>query len=261
MIDAHCHLQDARFAGDVPAVIARARQAGVRRMLCHGTRPDDWERVSDLARTYAEIVPCYGVHPWYAGTLPEDWADNCRAHLVKDHAAVGEIGLDGAIDTVSPERQEAVFRVQLRLARELGRPFAAHCVKAWDRLIAVLREEGPFPAGFYVHAFGGGRDAVRPILDLNGWFSFSAMGVRPEARRAREALTLIAPERLLAETDAPDQWTHACTPACAMDRRNEPAALPAVIAGLARVIGRTPEHMDRQLDDNAAALWPRLAEA
>ena len=202
--DAHNHLQDERLAGDPAGVVARARAAGVARMAVNGTSPSDWAEVERLAGRFPEVTPCYGLHPWYVDARGEGWLENLASRLGDPRSAVGEIGLDCVLESRDDAAMEQAFRAQLALSRDLRRPVTIHCRRAWGRLMDVLREAGPHPAGMIVHSYGGGPEQVAPLAALNAYFSFSGSVTHPNNKRGRAAATLVPADRLLIETDAPD---------------------------------------------------------
>ncbi|MBL9013237.1 MAG: TatD family hydrolase [Myxococcales bacterium] len=232
MIDTHCHLDTDAFDGDRDDAIARATAAGVTGMLVPAIRPRTWAALVGLARRHhAAGVRCaLGVHPQIVGELHDDELAGdlaeriARACTEGGAVAVGECGLDGA--TGHQGRQEAIFRAHLRAAKQLGLPVVIHVLRAHDAAPRVLREEGPV-AGV-LHSYSGGADLVPVYGDLGLHFSFAGPVSYANARRPIEAARAIPAERLLAETDAPDQ-----APEGHRGGRSEPALLPAVIAGLA----------------------------
>ena len=204
LFDSHCHLQDPRLDGVRDEVIARAVEAGVRGCMTCGTSPDDWPGVAALvSRTDFEIRKAFGVHPWYAGKIAEDWLEILRDYLARfPEAWIGEIGLDGIRPVSGPEKVREVFRRQLELAAELQRPVVLHAAKILDE---VLRECRPFRERiplFMVHAFGGSREQLR------AWLAFGAMisvgGAVTKSARLREIVKEVPADRLLIETDSPD---------------------------------------------------------
>ena len=155
LFDAHCHLQDDRIFGDVDAVLLRARQAGVRAMMCCGSGEDDWENVRALSKREGVFVS-YGLHPWYVDARSGAWFEKLGALLENaPEAGVGEIGLDHALKDANREIQDEIFISQLRLARDLDRPVSLHCRKAFGRFMEILKDEGGQGAAEYILLFGG----------------------------------------------------------------------------------------------------------
>jgi TatD DNase family protein len=192
--DSHCHLQDPRFAGRIPEVVARAQAAGVTHMVCCATREADWDRVLELAREHACILPMLGLHPWYVAEAEAGWIGRLRARAEASRAGIGECGLDFTAGRPGRALQEAAFTAQLRLAAELDLPLAIHCVRAWGPLAALLRAHGIPAAGALVHAFSGSREMAAELQRLGLHLSFGP---------GRELLDSVAADRLLFETDAP----------------------------------------------------------
>lgn len=141
LIDCHVHLHDLRLAKRLPSVMAAALDAGVRQFICNGTSEADWAGVLELSRQYPQIIPSFGVHPWHVKTCSSSWQGKLEAFLGECPSAIGEIGLDRWIEDRDEMLQEKVFRAQLAMAAQLGRPVSIHCLRAWDWLLRVLREE------------------------------------------------------------------------------------------------------------------------
>lgn len=246
-VDAHCHLQDPRLAGDLEGVFARARAAGVGAFLCCGTRPADWPAVLELARTRPGVVPLAGLHPWYALEPGPGWEEALEAAFDAG-AAAGECGLDFSEGRPAREVQEAALAAQLRRAAARNLPVALHCVKAPERLAAVIRETGLGPAGGYVHAFSGAPEVARMFLDLGLHLSFGGAVTRPGAKRAAASLACVPGDRYLLETDAPDLAPEGVEGPC------EPAHLALVAAAASRIRG---EDAGARAAENARNLFGR----
>ena len=251
LIDCHVHLQDEAFDQDRAQVIEDAAQAGVGTFVCNGTHPGDWPRVAALAHADRRILPCFGLHPWHVNACKDtSWARELETVLADVPAGGGEIGLDRWIADYDLEAQVQAFRVQLALARDLGRPAMIHCLKAWGCLLEELQRFGSFPQGLLIHGYGGAAELVRPLIELNAWISFSGTVLAERKTHAREALAQVPLERLLIETDAPDMAPpppFRCDPHIRTDQgryRNIPANLPAILEGIAAL---------RQIDAGALA--------
>lgn len=204
MIDAHNHLQDPRFAGLREGIAEELRRLGVTDWCVNGTRQEDWPEVARLAARWEEVVPFFGLHPWNASSRRGGWETELRARL-EEHprAGVGEIGLDKWIRGADLADQKEVFRTQLDLAEELGRPAAVHCLQAWGSLRDLLAERGG-RVRVLLHSYGGPVEMVEEFAELGAWFSLSGYFFRPEKRDKLETFARVPPERFLLETDAPD---------------------------------------------------------
>ena len=206
LYDAHNHLQDERFAERQAELVAAARAGGIVRMVVNGSCPEDWPAVAALAAGHPDLVlPSFGVHPWYSHKVRPDWQSRLLGQLGSRNAAVGEIGLDRWKPGLPYTTQEEVFVWQLRLAAERNLPVSIHCLRAWGRLHELLRSH-PLPArGFLLHSYGGPAVMVKPLASLGAYFSLPGYFAREGKARQREAFLQVPPDRLLLETDAPDQ--------------------------------------------------------
>jgi len=265
LFDSHAHLQDSRLRDRTDEILARAGQAGVARIVCCGAREADWPDVQALARGHAQLVPAYGLHPWYLRERTTAWAAALRDLLEADPAAaVGEIGLDHAIDGRDDADQAAVLLAHLELARRLGRPASVHCRRAWSALLDALDRAGGLPAGFVVHSYSGSRELIGPLAARGGHFSFSGSITYPRNRRGRLAAEAVPPDRLLIETDAPDLLPRPAAEAAGAaggePPPNEPAHLAHVLLALAEIRRAAPEPLAEQIWKNAARVFgPRGA--
>ena len=203
MIDAHCHLQDPRLADRLDAVMCRAKEAGVKRMVCCGSSESDWPRVGKLAEQYNSIHPAFGLHPWYIRERSKAWLAKIERFLAERPSAVGEIGLDHAIEDRDDTDQESVFVAQMELAAQMGRPVTIHCRRAWDRLPVLLKEMKIRPR-FMIHSYSGGVELIAPLTDLGAFFSFSGSITLSNNRKGLKSAAACPADRLLIETDAPD---------------------------------------------------------
>ena len=260
LFDAHCHLQDGRLLPGIEAVVGRAHRAGVSAMACCGTAQDDWDDVKRVAARFPEIVPCFGLHPWYMERRSAEWRTVLRECLRDPRAAVGEIGIDHAVKDVDRDEQRQVFLDQMRLAAELDRPANVHCRRAWGLLIAILRELGGFRPGLIVHSYSGAADLFPELSELGAHFSFSGAVTHDRNVRGRKARQAAPLDRLLIETDAPDLMP-AIPGADAADPPseavNEPANLIHVLRCAADLRRLPPERVAEITWENGCRLYRR----
>lgn len=204
MIDAHLHLQDPRFADALPGLLETVRSLGIGRLVVNGTHPGDWEAVERLAADHPEVIPCFGLHPWWVGGEEEGWLDDLEARLMRHPGAgVGEIGLDRWIRGSDFGRQREVFVAQLALAERLDRPVSIHCLRAWgtmrDLLVSAALRRGPL-----LHSYGGPAEWVADFAGMGAFFSLSGYFFHPGKAEKLATFDAVPPDRLLLESDAPD---------------------------------------------------------
>lgn len=205
--DAHNHLQDERFAGCQPDLIATCRQVGVVRMVVNGSTESDWPAVAALARQHPDLIqPSFGLHPWHVGARSAAWCETLGRYLETTPGAVmGEIGLDRWKRDLDFAEQCGVFRDQLQLAADLDLPVSIHCLQAWGPLFDILRA-GPVPRrGFLLHSFGGPAEMIAGLARLGARFSLPGYFAHERKARQRAAFRQVPADRFLVETDAPDQ--------------------------------------------------------
>lgn len=271
LFDAHNHLQDDRFGGRQAELIAAARTAGVVKMVVNGACESDWPQVAELARQFPDlVVPSFGYHPWYLGERTPQWRETLQQFLRETPGSVvGEIGLDRWKPDLPYEPQEEMFLAQLALAAERNVAASIHCLQAWGRLHDLLRTS-PRPArGFLLHSYGGPVEMVAPLAKLGAYFSFPGYFLHERKARQRETFRHIPPDRLLVETDAPDQlppeaWNgergtrsefHPLVDPATGKAINHPANLAWVYDGLAAFLGEPLETLAGRVEENFRRLF------
>ena len=243
MIDSHCHLADEAFQDDLEMVVERARAVGVDGALCVLDATDKAEatRAARVATLWPAVRFAVGVHPHQAGAFA-DRLDEIEAHLRAaigsrpGTCAVGEIGLDYHYDFAPREVQKDVFRRQIRVAHETGRPIVIHTREADADTLAILTEDGVPRASGVFHCFTGDVAMAERAVELGFHVSFSGIVTFRAAGAVRAAALVVPEDRLLVETDAPY-----LAPVPHRGKRNEPAWVGRVVEILAEVRGVTPD--------------------
>ena len=235
-IDIGANLTHDSFDHDRDAVLARARAAGVVRMIVTGASREHNPQALELARQHpGELFATAGVHPHHATEFTaEAEAELRELHAAPEVVAVGECGLDYFRDFSPRPAQRRAFERQLELAADCGKPLFLHQRDAHADFMAIMKGfEGRLgPA--VVHCFTGGREELFDCLDrgwhigITGWLCDERRG-----RHLRELVKHIPANRLMVETDAPYLLPRTLLPP-PKDRRNEPAHLPHIVAELAR---------------------------
>lgn len=261
LYDAHNHLQDARLASHRAEIVAAVGRSGIARMVVNGACESDWPDVLALARAHAWVLPSFGYHPWYVGERTPHWRGRLVEYLDAVPSAVGEIGLDRWKPGLDYAGQEEVFLWQFRLSAERNLPASIHCLQAWGRLFDLLRA-GPRPArGFLLHSYGGPAEMVAPLAKLGAYFSLPGYYAHERKARQRETFKLVPRERLLIETDAPDQslpesrMQHPLPADTNGKPVNHPANLRPVYEFAADLLGEKLEPLAAQVEENFRRLF------
>ncbi len=249
LFDCHNHIQDERIFPQLEKVMERAHLAGVERMAVKGCCEADWPKVIEIMNRYPQTYMAFGLHPWFIGGRSSQCFQVLEELLTTyPQATIGEIGIDHALENRNDADQEAVFMIQLEMARKFDRPVTIHCRRAWARLIELLDQFGTLPRGMLIHCFGGSAEMAAALVERGAYISFSGSITRPSAQQAGAALGAVPSDRLLIETDAPDILPHnmiADPSGFVAGGRllNEPANLRHVLTKAAELRGISENHL------------------
>lgn len=251
LFDSHAHLNDPQFEEDFEEVLARAREFGVEKIAVVGYDHESSEKAVALAKENEGMYAIVGVHPHDAEKYGEE-TDAALAHWAQQPqvVAIGEIGLDYYRDLSPRDVQQAVFRRQLHLARELHLPISIHCRDAMEDLIRILKEEEKGPYRGILHCFSGSYEQAAILLKLGFHISFAGPVTFSNARKLPEIALKIPLDRLLVETDCPY-----LAPQPLRGKRNEPANVRYVVEKIAEVRGLSPEKVAQATYENACRLF------
>jgi TatD DNase family protein len=243
--DTHAHLDACADPAD--EVVARAREAGVRRIVSVGSGMDSCRETLQIAARHEGVFAALGIHPHQAGDPDADRLDELRELLADERAvAVGETGLDFYRNYAPHDAQRELFERQLELATALGKTVVVHTRAASDATAAAL---APFGGTVVLHCFSA-PELLAVALDRGYYVSFAGNVTYPKADDLREAAKAVPVERLLAETDSPY-----LAPQPRRGRPNEPANIVHTLATLAETRGQDRAELAAQLDANAAAAF------
>jgi TatD DNase family protein len=252
-VDSHCHLSYPELADDLPGVLTRMRAARVAAALNVCTTLPEFDAVRAVAEREPDVFASVGVHPDSTDT-PEPTVERLVALAAHPKVvAIGETGLDYYRLTEPLEWQRERFRVHIRAARAAGKPLIVHTRAAAADTLAILREEGAEAAGGVMHCFTESLDVARAALAMGFFISFSGIVTFKNARELHAVAQAVPLERMLIETDAPY-----LAPVPLRGRRNEPAFVPHVAAGIAALKGVEPERVARETSDNFRLLFNTL---
>jgi TatD DNase family protein len=252
-VDTHCHLDDPRFAQDLPTVLERAAAAGVICTITAGTTAASSQACVSLAAQHSSLRAAVGIQPNHvAEAQPSDWDQILLLARADQVVALGETGLDRYWDFTPLPQQEDFFVRHLELARKLNLALIIHCRQAEAEVLRLLREDfdkhGPVRG--VMHSFSGTQATAAACLDMGLFLSFAGMLTYKNAQELRDVARTVPQDRLLLETDSPY-----LAPAPVRGRRNEPAFVSHTLELLAVVRGQKPETLAGQTTRNACALF------
>lgn len=254
LIDTHCHLYSDQFDADRPAALERAGAAGVPRMIAIGYDLPSSRSAIALAQESALVWATAGIQPHYAQVTGESEISELRRLLAQPRVvALGEIGLDYYHDRAPHDLQEALFRRQLALARELDLPVVIHSRDAREDTIRILRDAARGQPGV-MHSFSGDWEYAEACLEVGFYLSFSGPLTFKKAAELHEVARRAPLDRILIETDAPY-----LTPHPFRGKRNEPAYVRYVAEALAGLRDQPLEAIAAATTANAERLFGRLA--
>ena len=242
MIDTHAHLDGCEESPEV--LLARAREAGVERVITVGSGIDSCRAALAISEGEPGVFGALGIHPHQAGG-PEAERLHELAELLRHEraVAVGETGLDFYRDWAPHDRQRSLFAAELELARELGKPVVIHNRDADSETAAAL---AGFDGTVILHCFSS-PGLLEVALERGYYLSFAGNVTYPGAEELREAARQLPAERILAETDSPY-----LAPVPRRGRPNEPANVVHTVTALAEARDEDPVELAARLDANAA---------
>jgi TatD DNase family protein len=255
IVDSHCHLDFPDFAAELDDVVARARDAGLSRMVTINTRVRRHADILAISERFADVYCSVGTHPHYAHDELDITADDLAR--VAEHprvVAIGEVGLDYFYDTGPRQAQEQGLRTHIAAARMTGLPLVIHSRDADADMAAILDEEqgrGAFPA--VLHCFTGGRALAFKAIELGMYVSFSGVLTFKKSEELRAIAADLPGDRILVETDAPY-----LAPGKFRGKRNEPAYVVETAKVLADARGGDYAAVAAQTSDNFFRLFSKV---
>jgi len=259
LVDSHCHLDFPDFASELDAVVARAREAGIGRIVTISTRVKKLAQILAIADTFPDVFCSVGTHPHSAA---DELDIDAKALIaLSQHpkiVAIGEAGLDYHYDNSPRDAQEQSFRQHIVAARETRLPLVIHSRDCDADMARILEQEtgkGAFPA--VLHCFTGGRELAFKAMDLGLHISFTGILTFKRSDELRAIAKDLPADRFLVETDAPY-----LAPLPYRGKRNEPAYVTETAKVLAATRGVSPDEIAAQTTENFFRLFskvPRIA--
>ncbi|NPA24518.1 MAG: TatD family hydrolase [Deltaproteobacteria bacterium] len=237
-IDSHCHLNLSHFENDVAAAVARARKAGVAKMLVIGTELADSVRAVELAHRFpGTVFAAVGIHPHESKDADENIYARLRALAADDKVvAYGEIGLDYFHNHSPREVQRREFARQLNLAAELKLPVVIHDREAHQEVYDIIVAEKGYRHGGVIHCFSADYAWAKRFVELGFVISLPGTITFPRSEMQREVALKLSLDDILIETDSPF-----LAPVPRRGKRNEPAYVVYVAEKIAEIKGLSPE--------------------
>lgn len=257
MIDSHVNLHAAAFDPDRAEVIARARAAGVTRMLAICDRLSNFSAVQAIATTEPDIWCTVGVHPHeakdYQRLTPDELTQLAKPDKV---IGIGETGLDYHYDLSPRDQQRAVFAAHITAAQTSGLPLVVHTREADQDMGDMLEAAHALqPFKILMHCYTSGAELAVRAAALGAWFSVSGIATFKAAQEVRDVIAQMPADRILVETDCPY-----LAPVPMRGRRNEPAYLPHVLDALADVRGWSRTEAETRTTDAFCALFDKAQQ-
>jgi TatD DNase family protein len=254
IVDSHCHLDFPDFADDLDAIVARAADAGVGRIVTISTRVRRLEGLLAIAERFPNVYCSVGTHPHHADEEDGISADEL-IELTKHPKviALGEAGLDYFYQNGSPEAQKRGFRAHIAAARATGLPLVIHTREADDDCGRILEDEasqGSFRA--VLHCYTGGRELAMKAIALGFSISFTGILTFKKSEALRELAAELPADRIMVETDAPY-----LAPGKLRGKRNEPSYVVEVAKVLAETRGVSLEEISRLTTANFFRLFSK----
>jgi len=253
LIDSHAHIQGSEYAGEVDAILTRARAQGVETIIAVGGAGDmssNTEAIA-LAERCGDVYATVGMHPHDAKDVGEEELRRL-GELTKNQKviAVGETGLDYYYNHSAHDVQRKIFSRFIDMARATRLPIIVHERDAVNDAMDLLRNEGRGELRGVIHCFTGDYEAARSYLDLGFYLSFTGIITFKNADALRDVVRRVPLEKLLIETDSPY-----LTPVPYRGKRNEPAFVRFVAETVAALKGIALDEVGRVTTQNTRALF------
>ena len=252
LIDTHAHLDDEKFAHDRAAVIERARESGVVKIITMGDSLDSSARSVALAEKFEPVYAAVGIHPEEAQPMTAATDEQIAAWAAQEKVvAIGEIGLDYYWEKDEERRalQRAIFVRQLDLARQLRLPVCIHDREAHGDMMKILKTEGRGLRGV-LHCYSGSWEMAAELLKSDWYFGVDGPLTYKNAAKLPEIVQRLPAERILVETDSPY-----LSPMPFRGKRNEPAHVLYVAKKAAELRGESLEAFARATRENTRELY------
>jgi len=253
-VDSHCHLDFPEYAGQIPDILARMKEAQVNHAMCISVDMPDFPNVLALAESYPNLFATVGTHPDYEDT-PEPTEDQL-VELAQHPKilAIGETGLDyyrmGDKTYAEMEWQRDRFRTHIRAAIRVKKPLIIHTRSASEDTIRIMKEEGASQVAGVMHCFTESFEVAKASMEQGFYISFSGIVTFKSAKDLQETCKQIPLERMLIETDSPY-----LAPIPNRGKTNEPSWVAHVAQFIADLKGISVEEVAKHTTNNFKTLF------
>ena len=253
IIDTHCHLNDELFDDDREFLIQNLNSENVQSVFVVGTDLKYCKSALELAEKYENLFAIIGMYPENCEEYNEEFEKFLISNLSSPKVvAVGEIGLDFHTEGFDQKKQEEIFAKQIRLAHKFGLPLSIHTREAFDRTLAVLKENKQYLNGGVIHCFSGSPELAREFVKLGFKLGFGGVCTFKNARRVVDTIKEIDVKDILIETDAPY-----LAPTPHRGERNEPKYTNLVLEKIAEIRGEDKKYLEEQILKNTFETFQR----
>lgn len=249
LIDSHCHFDSEQFSEDRTEVFRRALDAGITAIISPAITAASWPALKQIAAAFDVVNPCYGLHPMFTNAhQPTDLEELENWIHQESPVAIGECGLDFYQGKEDSGKQLEIFDGQLALAAKYDLPVIIHARRAVEEVLRLLRRY-PEVSGV-LHSYSGSAEQARQLAARDIYFGFGGPVTWPQSRKLHKLVAKIPLDRILLETDAPDQAGEQHR-----RQRNEPAFLPEIAEKIAAIKQFSPDTVAAVTTKNATRLF------
>jgi len=253
-VDSHCHLDFPEYAGQIPDILARMKEAQVSHAMCISVDMPDFPNVLALAESHPNLFATVGTHPDYEDT-PEPTEDQLVE--LSQHPkilAIGETGLDyyrmGDKTYEEMEWQRDRFRTHIRAAIRVQKPLIIHTRSASEDTIRIMKGEGANQVAGVMHCFTESLEVAKAAMEQGFYISFSGIVTFKSAKDLQETCKQIPLERMLIETDSPY-----LAPIPNRGKTNEPSWVAHMAQFIADLKGISVEEVAKHTTNNFKTLF------
>lgn len=256
IVDTHCHLNDERFDEDRNLVVENLEKDNIKSAFVVGTDLETCKTAIEMATKNKNLYAIIGLYPEYC----EEYDENFENFLIENLnnpkvVAVGEIGLDFHTEGYNKKLQEEVFAKQIKIADRFKLPLSIHTREAFDRTLAILKENKQYLHGGSIHCFSGSPEIAKEFIKLGFKLGFGGVCTFKNAKKAVDTLKVVEDRDILIETDAPY-----LAPTPHRGERNEPKYTNLVLEKIAEIREQDKQILEDQILQNTFDAFERFKD-